>query len=279
MLNAMLTCVAPSHECGLEGENPFGSGRIQSGSVPEPEEDRAYSERLSAISHLTDRIVSKLNNCLTPVICYAQLISQSPGAERYRSKLLRIVEAAQQAREMMEGILGFAGARPRCIETLDLNRIVGETIPIARDLFWLEKGDVSYEVQEGLPSIAGDPHQLVQALLNLIHNAVQATTSNERPILVRVYEGEPATGQRGGLPVRQVTIEVSDRGCGIPKEILPKVLLPFFTTHPESGAGLGLSTVYGIAQAHGGDIEIDSEAGWGTTVQVYLPAVGTRDFN
>jgi signal transduction histidine kinase len=233
----------------------------------EPNRAVRYSERLSAISHFTTEVALQLNNLLTPIICYAQLIAQLSDSGRFRDRLEKILTAARQAKAVMDGLLDFAGKQERHVEKLDLNRIVKETIPIACDLFSLEKGDVEFERDDNPVAFQGDPHQMVQALLHLLRNAAQATQPDQRPIVVRVSR-EDGNGEEG---TRKVILDVEDRGCGISKKILPKVLLPFFTTREEEGAGLGLSTVFGIVEAHGGDLEIDTEEGKGTTVRISLP--------
>ena len=242
-------------EGGLTREMPF-----------QPNTPVRYSERLSAISHFTTEVALQLNNLLTPIICYAQLIGQSGDSVRFRDRLQKILTAARQAKGLMDGLLDFAGKQERHIEKLDLNRIVKETIPIACDLFWLDKGDVEFELDDNPVTFHGDPHQMVQALLHLLRNAAQATQPEQRPVVVRVFR---KAGDGGGS---EVILEVEDCGCGISKKVLPKVLLPFFTTREEEGAGLGLSTVFGIVEAHGGDLEIDTEVGKGTTVRISLPA-------
>jgi len=261
---SLMTATTVSASSGGSERIPRSRDRGLTPDVPfEPNRSVQYSERLSAISHFTTEVALQLNNLLTPIVGYAQLISQSHDSVRFRDKLQKILAAAGQAKGVMDGLLDFAGKQPRHVEKLDLNRIVRETIPIACDLFCLEPDDVEFEIAETPVTFHGDPHQMVQALLHLLRNAAQATTPDQRPVQVRITQSEGT---------RQVVLEVEDKGCGIAKNILPKVLLPFFTTREEEGAGLGLSTVYGIVEAHGGELEIETEEGKGTTVRVSLPA-------
>jgi signal transduction histidine kinase len=117
---------------------------------------------------------------------------------------------------------------------------------------------------EELPSAPCDASQIQQVVLNLVLNAAEATQSKaERRVTVSTAKGDGS-----------VLLQVSDNGEGIPPENLAKIFDPFFTTKPEGkGVGLGLAVSYGIIEAHGGDIEVKSSVGEGTTFTVSLPLV------
>ncbi len=229
--------------------------------------EQQYSERLSAISHFTFEIAHHLNNSLTPIICYAQMLEQASCTPAQGSKLRKISEAAYRAKEIIDGLLAFADEQPVRVRRIDLNELVRETVLVARDLLWLPEGLVRMDLSPEHPTILGDPHQVSQALLHLLRNAQQATPSEGegKEILVRTFLNNE--GKAG--------IEVADQGNGIPQEILPKILLPFFTTRPDEGAGLGLSIVHGITEAHGGEIGIQSCPESGTRIALSFPAVAT----
>jgi signal transduction histidine kinase len=116
-----------------------------------------------------------------------------------------------------------------------------------------------------LPTVAGDPQKLQQVFVNLIGNAEDAMAgAPTRTLTIH-------TAVVHGL----VQVQVTDTGRGIPVHVRPRIFEPFFTTKPAGmGTGLGLSASYGIIQAHGGDIEVSSEEGAGTTMTVTLPFVG-----
>ncbi|NUN95227.1 MAG: hypothetical protein HUU16_03545 [Candidatus Omnitrophica bacterium] len=229
--------------------------------------EQQYSERLSAISHFTVEIASHLNNSLTPIICYAQMLEQASCTPAQGTKLRKITEAAYRAKEVIDGLMAFADEQPVRVRRIDLNELVRETVVVARDLLWLPENQVSLELSPEHPTILGDPHQISQAVLHLLRNAMQAarTSGAGTELLVRTFLNNE--GKAG--------VEVVDRGHGIPQEILPKILLPFFTTRPDEGAGLGLSIVHGITEAHGGEIGIETREGNGTAVKLSFPAVAT----
>jgi two-component system NtrC family sensor kinase len=121
---------------------------------------------------------------------------------------------------------------------------------------------VERELEPGVPRILGNKEQLIQALMALLLNAVDAMEQAGR-LTVRA-----ARAQRGD----EVVVEVEDTGVGIPRENQAKIFEPFYTTkQPGRGTGLGLSICYGIIEAHRGRIELDSIPGQGATFRVYLP--------
>lgn len=233
---------------------------------------QTYSERLSAISHFTTTVAARLNDLLTPIVCYSQLMLQSHESQRFQNSIEKILTAAREAKTIMDGLLDFTSEQPRHTESLNLSRIIRETIPIAAELLELNENDVRFEEEAPLPRFKGDPHQMVQVVLHLLRNAIRATVPAERPVVIRASASSNELRRWNGTLKTGLVLEVTDRGCGIPQRDLCKVLLPFFTTRPDEGIGLGLSIVYGVVQAHGGDMEIESHVGKGTTIRLFLPA-------
>ena len=222
-----------------------------------------YSERLSAISHFSMEIAHHLNNSLTPIICYAQLLSQGSASPEQKKRLQKITEAAYHVKEIIDGLISFAAGQPTQVLPVDLNTVARETIEVAEGMLWLPTRQVHLEGATPTVRLLGDPHQISQMLLLLLKNAMQATDAGNRRIVVRTRINED----------QRVLLEVEDNGTGIPSEILPKVLLPFFTTRDGDGVGLGLSIVNGIAEAHGAHLEIQTEVGKGTLVSISFPPV------
>lgn len=221
-----------------------------------------YSERLSAISHFTMEIAHHLNNTLTPIICYAQMLSQGSCSPIQEKRLRKITEAAYRAKEIIDGLMSFAGGQPTHVLPIDFKAVTEETIHVAEGMLWLPSRQVEFHAAPGSTTILGDPHQISQAILHLLKNAMQATTDGTRRIQVCIEHEDKA----------KVALSVRDNGCGIPPEILPKVLLPFFTTREGEGVGLGLSIVNGIAEAHEAEMEISTDIGKGTCVRMVFPA-------
>jgi two-component system NtrC family sensor kinase len=146
---------------------------------------------------------------------------------------------------------------------------INETIELAINMIWNEfkhKASIERSYQE-LPQVRCNAQKISQVFINLLLNAVQAV---EREGIVRVATSYGSTGLASGKD--RVEIAVSDNGCGIPSECLPKIFDPFFTTKdPGKGTGLGLSIVYDIVQGHRGEIRVESEEGVGSTFTVSLP--------
>ena len=127
------------------------------------------------------------------------------------------------------------------------------------------------------PEVRGDETQMVQLALNLLTNAIHALEGRGGTLTVRLepleVDAELAQIRPALRPGRHARLTVSDTGCGIAPEHLERVIEPFFTTKaPGRGTGLGLSVVHGIVRDHGGDLEIASRPGEGTTVRIDLPA-------
>jgi len=118
-----------------------------------------YSERLSAISHFSMEIAHHLNNSLTPIIGYAQLLSQGSCSPEQKKRLQKITEAAHHAKEIIDGLIAFAGGQPTQILPVDLNTLTRETIEVAEGLLWLPTRQIQFDPFPGLPPLLGDPHQ------------------------------------------------------------------------------------------------------------------------
>ncbi|MGB9826708.1 MAG: two-component system sensor histidine kinase NtrB, partial [Desulfofundulus sp.] len=116
------------------------------------------------------------------------------------------------------------------------------------------------ELTEDLPPVWMDPGQMEQVLYNVLYNAAQAMSGQGTIIVSTELEAEK----------KMVLVKVKDSGRGIPPEIMPHLFDPFFTTKPK-GVGLGLAIAYEIMRAHGGEIELESQLGQGTTCKIYIP--------
>ena len=220
-----------------------------------------YSERLSAISHFSNQLASELNNTLTPIVCYSQLLLQADLPEHHKTWLKRILEASDQATEIIRGMLDYSCSQVLFPEKVNLLRVVRESLSMARDLFHLDERHVSLKSIEQEAWVSGDRHQLVQAFVHLFRNAIDSTPEDRRRIKVRIKHGTK------GRPI----FEIKDNGKGIPYKNLPKILLPFFTTHAEGHAGLGLSIVNGIVESHKAQMDFETEYGKGTLVRITFP--------
>ncbi|HTM24685.1 MAG TPA: ATP-binding protein [Vicinamibacterales bacterium] len=233
------------------------------------------AEKLSAIGQLVAGVAHELNNPLTSVIGYAQLLQEEvretsdgdalPIGPQLRHDLRRIAEESERAAKIVRNLLAFARRQSAERAPQDIADVVSRVLSLRAYEFRLNAIELETDFEPGLPPVLGDGGQLQQALLNLVLNAEQAMRS--RPVRrIRV-------GARHIREADAVELVISDSGHGIPDEILRRIFDPFFTTREVGeGTGLGLSICYGIVRDHGGQISVESRVGQGTTFKVLLPA-------
>ncbi|HEV2118164.1 MAG TPA: GAF domain-containing protein [Terriglobales bacterium] len=228
------------------------------------QEQLLQSEKMSAIGQLIAGVAHELNNPLTAILGYAQLLEGEPMEERCLDFVRKLLKQAQRTHRLVQNLLSFARQRTPQKIPVDLRRVVDDSLALREYDFKRGNIAVQREIAEELPAVTADPHQLEQVFLNIINNAVDAMLEMERGgvLTVRVY------GENGA-----VCVEFCDTGRGIsdPKRIFD----PFYTTKPVGkGTGLGLSICYGILKEHGGEIEARNVPEGGAALLVRLPASG-----
>ena len=219
------------------------------------------AEKLALVGKLAAGIAHEINNPLTAVLTFSNLmLEQCPPSDPRHDKLKLMVRETGRARNIVRQLLNFGREIVIKPVKININQPVSEIADslIAQDAF---KGiELTMNLGKNLPEIDADPAQIGQVVMNILLNAIQAITAPGKI--------EIATG----LSDRNVEIIFSDTGAGIPEEHLRKIFDPFFTTKTSSsGTGLGLAVSYGIIKKHGGDIEVASTLGQGTTFMVRLP--------
>jgi two-component system NtrC family sensor kinase len=182
--------------------------------------------------------------------------------DEFRKYLGQVTNETARVGRIVSDLLAFSRRSKPQRAPADLNRIVKSTLSLVQHKMKLSNVHVDARFDEDLPAAPCDGSQIQQVVLNLVLNAAEATHSRaERRVVVETSTAEG-----------NVVLTVSDNGEGIQPENLAKIFDPFFTTKSEGkGVGLGLAVSYGIIQAHGGDIELKSEPGAGTTFTVSLP--------
>ena len=234
----------------------------------------AASGRLETIGRLAGGIAHDFNNLLTAILGGAAALRAIGLPPVAAEELAGLEDAARRGAALVAQLLAFARQQRLQPRILDLNAAVAGIAPLLRRLLG---GRVHLELalEEPGRQVLADPAQLDQVLLNLAVNARDAmpdggtlTIATGHAVVLRP-EGE---GPGALPPGRYALLEVTDTGCGIPPEVLPRLFEPFFTTRPgQGGTGLGLATVQGIVAQSGGRITVESEPGAGTRFRIHLP--------
>ena len=222
-----------------------------------------HSEKLSAVGEFVAGVAHELNNPLTSLIGYAELLQAGAVDDNSRSSLKRISNSADRCHKIVQSLLSFARQHPPERKLNNVNSVVDSVVDIL--IYELRTSNIQIikELSPHLPRLLVDPHQVQQVFLNIVNNARQAVEAFRPHGTIRISTG--TTGQR-------VWIRFQDDGPGISAENLAKIFNPFFTTKPVGkGTGLGLSLSYGIIQEHGGSITAESKAGQGTSFIIDLP--------
>ena len=181
-----------------------------------------------------------------------------------RPDLDLVIREARRARDVVRRLLDFARQSESARANASLNKVVDDVVALTHHLIHTNGVELKLDLQEDLPWVSMDENQMKQVLLNFVHNALQAMpTGGEMEI-------KTATSQKAGR--EGVIVSVSDNGVGIKPEDQTRIFEPFFTTRADrGGTGLGLSVTYGIVSDHGGEIELVSQPGVGSTFTVWLP--------
>ena len=243
----------------------------------ELEEQLRQAQKLEAIGQLAGGVAHDFNNILTVVLGNASVLLAKPHPESESKVLLRqIAESAERAAHVTRQLLTFNRKQPMKSERLDLNQVVGHLLNLLRRTIG-EDIQLECAYTTGVLPFAGDAGMIGQVLLNLVVNARDAMPEGGRLILgTDLVEVDAAHEQRqsGARAGRFLRLTVRDTGTGISPQHLPHIFEPFFTTKDVGkGTGLGLATAYGIAQQHGGWMEVESALRAGATFRLFLPAL------
>jgi signal transduction histidine kinase len=220
-----------------------------------------HADRLATIGKLAAGVAHELNEPLTGILGFAELLKDLPGLPAQASSdLARIESAALHAREVVRKLLLFARQISPKQSPVAVNRLIQEVVGFFQARLSQQGITVRTRLERRLPDILADESQIRQIIMNLTINAIHAMDGGGRLAI--------ATRFRGG----EIVLSVRDSGRGIPEETRDKIFLPFFTTKDvDIGTGLGLSVVHGIVKSHRGRIKVVSAAGRGAEFKVYLP--------
>jgi signal transduction histidine kinase/ActR/RegA family two-component response regulator len=231
---------------------------------------RLQTEKMAALGQLVSGIAHELNNPLTSIQGYAQLLVSRRSASDRTADARRISQEAARAGRIVKNLLLFSREAKPERRAVNLNEVIEHTVALRAYELKIENIAVELFFDAALPQALADAAQLQQAVLNLIVNAEQA-----------IQQGRGQGGVHGRIRIRtcrlsgdRIGMEFSDDGPGIPQEIVSRIFDPFFTTKPVGvGTGLGLSILYGIVREHGGEVSVESQPGHGAKLSIELPAL------
>ena len=232
------------------------------------EEQLRQSQKMEAVGRLAGGIAHDFNNYLTVILGYGELIREStrPGSPLHEAGV-ELVDTTQRSAALTRQLLTFSKRHVTQPELVDVGDVVAALEPMLRRLLG-ETTAIVTRFSPRLGRVYADPSLLEQVVVNLAVNAREAMPDGGRLII----ETAPAELAREAGPVPAIALRVRDTGCGIDDAVLPHIFEPFFTTRADSGGtGLGLSTVYGIVREIGGEVEVETRVGGGSTFRVALP--------
>ena len=227
------------------------------------------SEKLSGIGEFVAGVAHELNNPLTSVMGFSELLKRADTDPQHQRYLDMIHKSSLRCQKIVQSLLSFARRHAPERKMSSVNQLVEGVVEILQYQLRTNNIEVKTQLDPHLPKAMVDPHQVQQVFLNIVNNARQAIEAERPNGWVKI-----TTETRG----RNVRIVFQDNGPGIAAENLSKVFDPFFTTKEVGkGTGLGLSLCYGIIKEHGGTITITSQLGQGATFVVELPLAALED--
>lgn len=228
------------------------------------QEQLLQSEKMSAVGQLISGVAHELNNPLTAILGYAQLLESEGLNERASEFVNKLFKQAQRTHRVVQNLLSFARQRKPQKQLVDICKVIDETLALRDYDLKVNNITLQREIAPDIPSVTADPHQLEQVFLNIINNAVDAMLDKDNggSLKVHIYVKDG-----------RLHAEFHDSGPGIKEP--HRIFEPFYTTKSVGkGTGLGLSICYGIVQEHGGEITARNREDGGAVITVSLPSTG-----
>jgi signal transduction histidine kinase len=261
---------------GVRSRDELGSVIAAMDSMSEElanrEEQIIQSKKLASLGILTAGVAHEITNPLNNISMIAQTYEELYArlSEKDRLEFMGRVDAeTERIRKIVKNLLDFSKPKDAHPKEADINVVIQKTLTLVQNMIDVSNIETTVKLDKGLPHLFIDEHQIQQVLVNLITNAVQATSANGRLFIA----------SRPGKSGDSVEITVMDTGKGIAPEFLPHIFDPFFSTKGEGGTGLGLSVSYGIINNHKGEIRVESKVGVGTTFTIELPCYQGEEKN
>jgi PAS domain S-box-containing protein len=239
-----------------------------------------HAKRMESIGTLAGGIAHNINNHLTPILGYAQLLRSKPSLDKDNClpMLTTIENNAKKGAALVRQLLSFAKGVEIQYTIIQISDLIRDTIQIAKETFSFPQSIIFFtDLPPKLWTVSGDKNELEQVLINLMVNAGHAMPNGGNLSIsaenLYISEEMRRINHYAGVG-NYIVITVEDTGTGMPPEILERIFEPFFTTKDiGKGTGLGLSTVLGTIKSHKGFINVDSEVGKGSKFKVFLPSV------
>ncbi len=236
------------------------------------------SQKMEAIGTLSGGIAHDFNNILTPILGYAELLTEElPPEGKSANHLQNILQAAERARDLVKQILTFSRQTEHDLQPLNIQLIIKECLKLLRASI-----PTTIEIRQYIDprcgAVLADPTQIHQVVMNLCTNAYHAMRETggilDLSLLPVEINPDDFLTELDLKPGPYVKLKIRDSGHGIEKDVLERIFEPYFTTKKKGeGTGMGLAVVHGIVKSLAGHITATSEVGKGTTFQIYLPSL------
>ncbi|MBI5849293.1 MAG: PAS domain S-box protein [Nitrospirae bacterium] len=224
-----------------------------------------YTYNLASLGRLVSGVAHELNNPLTGILGYAELLGMKLQDEAVKKDLDKIYRSAERCKVIIDSLLCFSRQQATQRSLGYIHDIIDKTVELRAYWHRIQNMELIREYQENMPLAYLDTQQVQQVVLNILMNAEQAIAESGRNGRIVINVSYDKGKER-------IMVSISDNGIGIPKENMAKIFDPFYTTKPvNKGTGLGLSISYGIVLEHGGTIQVQSTVGEGTTFTIEFP--------
>ena len=253
----------------------FWSAGVEVSKRKELESQVMQMQKLESIGNLAGGVAHDFNNILQVIRGYTEMITQNnPDDPEIIESVNTVLSSVDRGRNLVRQLLFFSRQSGFVPEVVDPSQMILNLVALLKRLIG-EDVKLDLDIAGQVPEISADPNQLEQAMVNICLNARQAMPvgGNIRISARKVELLDPEQTIVGELASGvYVVIEISDTGCGIEPDVLPRIFDPFFTTREVGeGSGLGLATVYGVIKRHNGGINVASELGKGSIFTLWLP--------
>lgn len=233
------------------------------------ERECLQAEKLAAMDNVVAGIAHELNNPMTAILGYAELLLSGESDPKRKQRAALIAEEADRCAKIIANMLTFTRSYGKKLELANINSLIEEVVSLRAYQMRVDHVKIHAYYDAAIPPILAQPDAIRRLFLNLVHNAHQA--------LLEVPESRRNFWVATAMKEGALHVQISDNGPGIPETVRYKIFDPFFSTRAfGDGMGLGLSVAYGIAHEHRGRIWMEPRVGGGTTINVELPVPEAR---